>query len=112
MTAIALLQRDVSHIDKRIVAFQEEAGRSFAAVDKRFDAVDKRFFWLLGVFGAGFALLLSAGGLGFVNLLNRQDAIRIELADRIDRVSERQDMMLQKLDEIAAAVHVKGTAAP
>ena len=90
-TTIAVLQRDVAHIDRGLTELKEETQR-------RFDGVDKRFMWLLGAYGAGCVLLLSAYGVGFVKLLDRQDAMRQELTGIMDKRFEVVDRKFEAVD--------------
>ena len=116
-TTIAVLQRDVAHIDRGLIELKEETQRRFNGVESRFDGVDRRFMWLLGAYGAGCVLLLSAYGVGFVKLLDRQDAMRQELTatmdkrfDAVDRKFEaveakfdRQNVTLEQLRKLLSA---------
>lgn len=110
-TALAVLQRDVAHIDRRLTEFKDDTGKRFDSVDKRFDSVgrrfdmvDTRFMWVLGAFGTGFVLLLTAFGVGFVDLLDRQDAMRQEFTRRFEAVDARFDRQDAKLEELKELV--------
>jgi len=99
-TTIAVLQRDVAHIDRGLTELKEETQR-------RFDGVDKRFMWLLGAYGAGCVLLLSAYGVGFVKLLDRQDAMRQELTGIMDKRFEVVDRKFEAVDRRFDALEAK-----
>lgn len=71
------------------------------------DKIDNRFFWLLGIFGAGFVLLAGLIINSTNRLSDRIDNVTLTLGAKIDGVSDQVDQVGQRVAKLEGASEAK-----